>query len=123
MFQWVLSTTVVGALALLTASEAQAYGVTHTGHTSVSPTGQVQHSGSTTATGAYGNSYSTSHTGTTSASGGSAYHSGSTTASGPYGGASASSSGYRSYSPSAYGSYSGGGSVNAYHSASVVRYP
>ncbi len=122
MFRLVLSTAVVGALALLTTSEAHAYGVTHTGYTSVSPTGSVQHYGSTTAYGAYGSS-SASHYGSTSASGGTAYHTGSTTASGPYGSASASSSGYRAYSPSAYGGYSAGGTVSATATGSVVRYP
>jgi hypothetical protein len=122
MLRMLLSSAVISALALLTASEAQAYGVTHTGYTHVSPNGSVQHYGSTTAHGPYG-AASTSHYGSTSAYGGTVSHTGTTAATGAYGGAAVSSSGYHAYSPAAYGAYSGAGSASAAYSRSVVRYP
>jgi len=115
---------VAGTLALLAAAQAHGYGACHTGSTYVSPSGGVQHTGSTTASGPYG-SYSGSHTssysGGGSSGGGSVSHSGSATASGPYGTASYSGSTTRAYSPTTYGGYSAAGTAS--YSGSVARYP
>jgi len=154
MLRTILSQSVLaGLLALLTYSQAHAYGCAHTGHTTYSSGGGVQHTGSTSGYGQYGSysgshsgsttasggtvthtgssessgpggSYSTSRYGSTTASGGSAYHSGSAEASGPYGSATEHSSSYRTYSPSVYGGYSAAGTTNAAYTRGVVRvYP
>jgi hypothetical protein len=86
--------------ALLTASEAHAWGACHTGYTHVGP-GGVQHYGSTSASGPYG-SYSGSHYSSYGAGG--SYHTGSAYGT-SYGGA---AGGYH-YSGGSYGGYSAGG--------------
>lgn len=110
-------------LAVLTSSPAHAYGAAHSGYTAVSPTGGVQHYGSTTASGAYG---SYSHTGSTTAAGGTTYHTGSTTATGAYGGNASHTSSTttsRVYSPTAYQGYSAAGHSGTVSTTGVVRYP
>src|SRR4051794_13140285 len=83
MFRTVLLPALfAGLLTLLTSSQADAYGAVHRGYTTVSPSGGVQHHGQTAAYGPQGG-YSASHTGSTTASGGTVDHTGSTTASGP----------------------------------------
>jgi hypothetical protein len=91
------------ALVLATASKAQAWGCCHAGYTHVGY-GGVQHYGSTTVTGRYGNTYSGAHYGSTSAYGG--YHAG-------YG--SSSYGGYHAYA----GGYTGGYATGGYHYGSV----
>jgi hypothetical protein len=90
--------------ALLTASEAQAWGAVHTGFTHVGP-GGIQHYGSTTVAGPYG-AYSGAHYGAVGYGG--AYHAGY----GYMGGGGVGYAGYGGayhYSASSYGGYGVGG--------------
>ncbi len=104
-------------LALAGAGRAHAYGAVHTGATYVAPNGSVQHSGSTTGYGP-GGAYSTSHN-TYSGPGGT-YGTASVTNAG--GTTTAGTGGYRAYTPTAYTSYSPGGTCPTY-TGSVYRYP
>lgn len=63
-------------VAALTSSQVLAYGAVHRGYTAVTPTGGVQHYGTTTTNRGYGDY---SHTATTTAGGGTATRTGTTT--------------------------------------------
>ncbi len=78
----ILSAAVSAAAILLIPSEVQAWGASHSSSTSWGG-GGWNHSGSTTWNGRYGNSYTTSHSGSGSYYGG--YHSGSGSFHGAYG--------------------------------------
>jgi hypothetical protein len=94
-----------GALvALLTPSEAGAYGAAHVGYTHVGPNG-VYHTGSTEVSGPRG-TYETGHTSAAGYGGGS-YHSEYGAGRTEYGGAAYGGASYH-YSPSYYGGASGG---------------
>jgi len=117
--RFLVSAFLATMLAVLTSSAAHAYGAVHRGYTSVSSTGNVQHYGSTAASGPAG---SYSHTGSTTASGGTVAHTGSTTVTGAQGGTYQGSSS-RVYSPSAYQGYSAAGHYGTTTTTGVVRYP
>ncbi|HVS40107.1 MAG TPA: hypothetical protein VMS17_31400 [Gemmataceae bacterium] len=100
-----ISAVVAGLAALLTASQAHAYGAVTRSATYTNPyTGRTATAHETTAAGPNG-----------------VYHEGNVSGSGPNGAYEA--GGARAYSPTMYGGYSAGGvSGDAYH-AGVVRYP
>jgi hypothetical protein len=106
-------------LALLTSSQAHAYGAAHVGCTTAGPNG-VQHTGTTV--GPNGQVYQ--HSGSTAVGpSGGVEHTGTSTSSGPYG--SAASTTTRAYSPAAYSGYSaaGGGAYGASVTRSAASYP
>jgi hypothetical protein len=111
---YLASAAAAGLLALLTASQAHAYGACHSGYTTVSPTGQVQHYGTTSGYGPNG-AGTVSHSGSYTPGGG---YEGTTTATGAYGGSASVS---RAYSPGMYGGYSAAGTATGAYGNSVTR--
>ena len=121
MFRMVLVPAVLATLLTgLTSVPVHAYGAFHVGYTTVSPTGGVQHYGSTAAIGPSGSYAHTSST--TGTSSGTVAHTTSTTATGASGGTYQGFSA-RVYSPTTYQGYSAAGYSGTVSTTGVVRYP
>jgi hypothetical protein len=106
MLNRIMMLVVAGAVAaLLTPSEAAAYGAAHVGYTHVGPNG-VYHTGETAVSGPRG-SYETGRT-TAVGAGGGAYHSEQGAGRTEYGGGAYGGASYH-YSPSYYGGAAAGG--------------
>jgi hypothetical protein len=110
--------TLAGLLALAVTGRTLGYGAAHASATYVAPNGSVQHSGGTVGYGP-GGAYSTSHTTYGTPYGG---YGGTASVTNAAGTTTVGTGGYRAYTPTAYSSYSPGGTCPTY-TGSVYRAP